>query len=344
MRKTLLMATAALVALLPMTMACAKDRIDPSCRREVVKLCGISRSKIAACLKTKIDELSPACKSAVEERVAGKIMEAGKRAGNGEKAKIAAGATEYLYGSDPAQALDFSPVADNPRAPLVVFIHGGGWSVGNKRSGAEGKAEFYTGLGYAFTSINYRLVPQAKPDGQAEDIAASIAYLRKNATKLGFDPDRIVIMGHSAGAHLAALTSSDTHYLTNAGIPLSSIRGTVLLDGAGYDVTKQMNYPGNKLPQVYVDAFTTDPATQKALSPVTYVGAPNVSNWLLLHVASRADSGEQSRELGAGLAKNGATTKVVSVPDSTHMSVNADAGKAGSFVGNQIAAFLKATL
>jgi arylformamidase len=324
--------------------AAAQDRLDPSCRREVVKLCGIKRSEMPSCLKAKVDQLSPPCKSAIEKRAATMIMERGKRAGNGEKAKIPAGATEYHYGSDPAQALDFTPATGNTKAPLVLFIHGGGWAVGNKRSGAEGKAEYYNGLGYAFTSINYRLVPQVKPGGQAQDIAAAIAYLRKNAESLGFDPDRIVIMGHSAGAHLAALTASDTHYLADAGVPLSSIRGAVLLDGAGYNVSNQMNHAGNKLSQVYVDAFSNDPATQKALSPVTYTGTPNVSNWLILHVESRKDSGMQSRELSAGLTKNGVMSKVVSVPNSTHMSVNADAGKAGTFVGEQIAVFLKATL
>jgi arylformamidase len=342
MRKAVFLAIAALIAVPPI--AAAQDRLDPSCRREVVKLCGIKREEMLSCLKTKIDQLSPPCKSAIEERAAARIMDRGKQAGNGEKAKIPASATEYHYGSDPAQALDFTPAAGNTKAPLVLFIHGGGWSVGNKRSGAEGKAEYYNGLGYAFTSINYRLVPQVKPGEQAQDIAAAIAYLRKNAGPLGFDHDRIVIMGHSAGAHLAALTASDTHYLGDAGVPLSSIRGAVLLDGAGYNVSEQMSYPGNKLPKVYVDAFSSDPATQKALSPVTYVGAPNVANWLILHVESRKDSGMQSRELSAGLTKNGAVTKVVPIPNSTHMSVNVDAGKAGTFVGNQIAAFLKATL
>lgn len=342
MRKTALLTLATLFAVSPIW--AGQDRLDRPCRREVIQLCGIDRSEIAACLKTKMDQLSPPCKSAIETRAATKLMERGQQASNGAKVKISAGASEYDYGTDPAQTLDLNPVSGNTKAPLVLFIHGGGWSAGNKRSGAEGKAEFYNNLGYAFTSINYRLVPQVKPGQQAEDIAMAIAYLRKNATSLGFDADKIVIMGHSAGAHLAALTASDTHYLSGAGVPLAAIRGAILLDGAGYDVGKQMQSPNNKLQQIYVDAFSTDPATQKALSPVTYVGAPNVANWLILHVESRKDSGLQSVELSTGLSKNGVGTRVIPVPRSTHMSVNADAGKAGSFVGDKIAEFLKVTL
>lgn len=342
MRFTIWITAAALASFPPIAMAFAKDVVDPSCRREIITLCGINRSKIGPCLKTKMDQLTPACKTAVEARVAQMLLNSARRAGNGDKTALTKGGTEFLYGSDAAQALDYYPVVGNPKAPLVFFIHGGGWSVGNKRHLANEKASFYNGLGYAFASVNYRLVPQVKPDGQAQDIAAAIAYLRRDAAKLGLDPDRIVVMGHSAGAHLAALVSSDTHYLDDARVPLASIKGAILLDGAGYDVAKQMQSDDNMVQELYTAAFTHDPAAQKALSPVAYVGAPNITNWLLLHVESRVESGGQARELSDGLAKNGAKTIVVSVPNSTHMSVNADSGKAGSFIGDQIAKFLKA--
>ena len=108
------------------------------------------------------------------------------------------------------------------------------------RQGALGQF----GKGWAFASANYRLVPQATVEQQAADVASAIAWLRANAAKEGLDPDRIVLMGHSAGAHLVALVGTDPHYLKAAGVPMGAVKGVVLLDGAGYDVAGAGRAPG----------------------------------------------------------------------------------------------------
>jgi arylformamidase len=250
---------------------------------------------------------------------------------------------EISYGSDPKQKLDYWRAPGTNRPPIIIFVHGGGWSIGDKAQGTGTKSSYYNGLGYAFASLNYRLVPNVTPDDQAKDVAAAIAHLRSNARRLGFDPNRVYVMGHSAGAHLAALVSANTRYLDGAGVPVSAISGTILLDGAGYDVVKQM--PGaQKIPRLgkmYDAAFTQDRATQARLSPITYTSAPNSPRWLILHVANRKDSASQSQALGQALSSAGATISVKAVPNSNHMSINQDAGKAGTIVGAEIAAFIK---
>jgi arylformamidase len=322
-----------------------RQRLSPECRREVVSLCrasfGGDRSAMRACLIEKRDQLSEGCRGELRERM--EARRAGEAAARGGRGPRATGGTELSYGSDPKQKLDYWPTASNTGAfaPLVVFIHGGGWSIGDKASGTGEKPAFYSGLGYAFASVNYRLVPGAKPDDQARDIAASIAFLRKDANRLGFDANRIILMGHSAGAHLAALVSSDTRYLVQAGVPLTAVRGTILLDGAGYDVTKQMASKSNKVAGMYDAAFGRDPAVQKALSPITHVSAPNSPRWLILHDANRPDARVQSEALGRGLTSAGEAVATKAVPNSSHMAINRDAGVAGTFVGDAIAAFLK---
>ena len=116
------------------------------------------------------------------------------------------GPTEYAYGSDALQKLDFWPAASARPAPLVLFVHGGGWKRGDKKS-ATGmqKVEHLTNEGFAFASINYRLVPAATVEQQAADVSAAVAWHRSHAARLGIDASRIVLMGHSAGAHLVAL-------------------------------------------------------------------------------------------------------------------------------------------
>ncbi len=319
--------------------AMAQDQLDRSCRREIIQLCGFDRSMIRACVREKAKQLSPDCQLALLKRLEQRS----------EARAPVSGGSEMAYGADAKQKLDFwPPIVSNTvsRPPLVIFVHGGGWSIGDKGSGTGAKAEHFTKLGYAFASLNYRLVPATDPAGQAADIASAIAYLRGQANTLGFDPDRIMIMGHSAGAHLVALVSSDERYFAKAGVPLSAIKGSVLLDGAGYDVPKQMaeNGAGPMIGKMYVEAFGTDKAKQQRLSPITYAPAPNAANWLLIHDANRADSGEQSRALGSALAKAGARTRVLPIPDSSHLKINNDLGSGDNFITQQVDAFVKAVL
>ena len=184
------------------------------------------------------------------------------------------GTTELAYGADPRQRLDFIPAATGHRAPLFIFIHGGGWSFGDKNM--AGNMAFHArAQGYAFASLNYRLVPDADPGEQAGDVAAAIARLVRDSDRLGIDPDRIIVSGHSAGAHLAALVGTDPRYLAAHRLPVSILDGVVLLDGAGYDVPAQMARGGPLLRRMYARAFGDDPAFQARVSPTLQAAAPN---------------------------------------------------------------------
>ncbi|MCA3255869.1 MAG: alpha/beta hydrolase, partial [Alphaproteobacteria bacterium] len=107
------------------------------------------------------------------------------------------------YGTAPEQAVDVYGAGAGAKKPLVLFIHGGGWSLGDRKQSVGAKADHFTGTGYVFASTGYRLVPAATVEEQAADVAAAIAALRRDAARLGVDPDRIALVGHSAGAHLA---------------------------------------------------------------------------------------------------------------------------------------------
>jgi acetyl esterase/lipase len=210
------------------------------------------------------------------------------------------------YGADKLQQLDFYPAADgNHRAPLVLFVHGGGWKRGSKDS-ADGrwKAPHYTGLGYAYASINYRLAPDNTVEDQAADVAASLRYLIDHANQLGFDPARIVIMGHSAGAHLVALIGTDEQYLRHAGLSFARILGVLPIDGAAYDVPRQMENSGNFMHKTYLQVFGEDPARQRALSPALHAQAPNTPAFLIIHV-QREEGVAQAKELEAALKQAG---------------------------------------
>lgn len=247
--------------------------------------------------------------------------------------------------SHPYQKLDlFIPdeAAAKPR-PVFILIHGGGWAMGDKSTSSfvEPKTTWLMKGGYLVASINYRLAPAAKHPAQVEDVLKSVAWVQKHVARHGGDPQRIYLLGHSAGAHLAALAAVDSERQKAAGIDAKSIRGVILLDGAGYDIPRQ--YPalreGGYMQKIYHHAFTTDPAAQRDASPVHRV-TTRPPPFLILHVARRADSRLQSNLLADALREKGGEAKVIPIPDKTHATINADCGKKDDPVTKAIVAFL----
>ena len=217
----------------------------------------------------------------------------------------APGATEQAYGPRPLQKLDLWRAQASRPAPLVIFVHGGGWKRGDKNNATgAAKVTHLLSRGYAVASIDYDLVPDATVEQQAADVALAVAWLRNHAAENGIDPKRIVLMGHSAGAHLVALVGTDPTYLAAAGLSLAALSGVVAIDGACYDVPAQIATGGNFMHDTYVQAFGSDPTRQRRLSPVFQAAAPNAPAFLLLHVA-RPDGVAQAKELADVLTAAG---------------------------------------
>ena len=236
------------------------------------------------------------------------------------------------YGKDPLQVLDlWLPKAAKGKAPLVLYVHGGGWKRGSKDS-ATGRAKpvHYPEQGYAFASINYRLVPAATVEQQAADVASALAAVLARADGLGIDHTRVVLMGHSAGAHLVALVGTDERYLRGAGLSFADVDGVIPNDGAAYDVPAQMQDGGRFMQNTYVQAFGTDPVRQRALSPTLQAPAPNAPQFLLLHV-QRSDGVKQAEGLAAALRKAGTGVEVTGFPGDGlkgHAEINRKLGEA----------------
>lgn len=232
-----------------------------------------------------------------------------------EKGPKAPGSETISYGRDPLQVLDIwrAKNAKGP-APLIVYVHGGGWQRGSKDN-ATGrfKPVHYPEQGYAFASINYRLVPAATVEQQAADVASAVRALIDRAAALGIDRRRIVLMGHSAGAHLVALVGTDERYLKGAGLSFADIAGVIPNDGAAYEVPAQMKDGPPIMQKTYVQAFGTDPARQKALSPTAHAAAPNAREFLLLYV-QRPDGVRQAKALGDALVAGGTRVEHGSFP------------------------------
>jgi acetyl esterase/lipase len=140
--------------------------------------------------------------------------------------------TNIPYGPDARHRLDMyipaRPAA--APAPLIVFWHGGRWSSGDKseyRFVAAALAE----LGFVTVLPNYRLYPRVKMPGFMEDAARAAAWVSEHAAPFGADAGRLYFMGHSAGAHIAALLALDSRYFASLQRPPPPIAGVIGLSG-----------------------------------------------------------------------------------------------------------------
>jgi acetyl esterase/lipase len=138
--------------------------------------------------------------------------------------------SNLAYGPDIRQRLDVYKPNSGEHFPIVVFFYGGSWSAGQKTEYAFVGAALAE-RGYLTAIPDYRLYPQVRFPEFIDDGAAAVAWVQQHAREFGGDPDRIVLMGHSAGAHIAAMLALDDAYLKKAGVSVNSIVGLVGLSG-----------------------------------------------------------------------------------------------------------------
>lgn len=233
--------------------------------------------------------------------------------------------TTIAYGADPLQRLDLWPAPGRDPAPLVLFVHGGGWKRGSKDNAASRWLPTHLPQrGYAYAAIDYRLVPTVTVEQQAGDVARALKALLDRAPQPGIDRRRVVLMGHSAGAHLVALVGTDERYLRSVGLSFADLAGVIANDGAAYDVPAQLQAGARIMQDTYAQAFGSDPARQRALSPTHHAAAPNAPAFLLLHV-QRPDGVRQAQALGRALQAAGTAVQFGSFPGSGlrgHMQIN----------------------
>lgn len=226
------------------------------------------------------------------------------------------------------------------KAPLLIYLHGGGWLAGDK-SGIGPKGEVFAAQGIVVASVNYRLAPVTPSPNACDDIAAAIAMLRRIAPSIGADPDRFVIMGHSAGAHLAALTVADERYLSPHAGPASAIRGLILLDGSAYDVPRMMQSERGRL---FDSNFGDNPAIWTQVSPLHFARNGNaLPSTLLAYAGDDVLRAQAAHELADAIQRNGGSAVVISLPGKTHESIDSDLCEPGDPFMERILEFINQT-
>src|ERR1700694_212895 len=243
----------------------------------------------------------------------------------------------YVEPAHERQVLDVYSPPNAKNLPVVFWIHGGGWQTGDKTS-VQMKPQFFVDKGFVFVSTNYRLLPSVDMATLVRDIAKSIRWVHDHIAEHGGDPKRLFIMGHSAGAQLAALICTDERYLKAEGLSLAIIKGCVPVDGDTYDVpamieTAETRRRVHGQPQVkfgHREKFGNDPEKHRDFSAVTHVAKDkSIPPFLILHVAGHPDTTAQALRLGNVLKDAGVPATVFDARETTHNKINADLGLPG---------------
>lgn len=234
---------------------------------------------------------------------------------------------DVRYGSGPARAYDLYLPRSGQRAPIFVMVHGGGWSRGDKAlwRSVRNKVAFWVDRGYALASVNYRMLPEAGPLEQAEDVARALAHLQANASSWGGDPERMLLVGHSSGAHLASLIAVDPTIGGRVGA-LPCI-GTITIDSAAFDVDAIMRAPHLGL---YDRAFGTEPSDWRKASPLHRLGASPLAPMLCVCSSRRVDSCHQAQAFADAARRSGSRVEVLAL-DLSHAELNDLLGTQGDY-------------
>lgn len=196
-------------------------------------------------------------------------------------------------------------------APVVVFIHGGRWQYGSKDE-YRLLGDAITRRGFVAVTIDYRLYPDVLFPAWVDDAARAVRWVRDSVSKYGGDPARIFVVGHSAGAHTAAILALDGRYLRKVGLQGNAVRGYVSIAGP-------------------VASEWTDPDVQTLMGPrqdwgSTYplqlVTRASASPMLLLHGGEdRTASPVNSARLAARITSLGGCARTIIYRKLRHVSI-----------------------
>lgn len=253
-----------------------------------------------------------------------------------------------IYYGDPArpdrafQSLDVYWQDNDTRRPVMLYVHGGGWAFGDKAE-VHSKPRFFVPRGMALVSMNYRPRWDYKVYHQLEDIVSVIGWIRDNAEQYGFDPKRLILMGHESGAHLVSLIGTDERYLQSAGLSLSAVHNVVAIDTISFDIPRLMNGLGSFVQKRHHRViFGEDPRVWSALSPITHIEkGKELPIFALLYPSQNKISDTQTRAFAKRLSEAGANSIMIPGNEKTTASIDEELGRPGDTPTQALITFIR---
>jgi carboxylesterase type B len=231
--------------------------------------------------------------------------------------------------------LDVFTVEKAHARPVVVFFHGGGVDGGDKAS-ALAKSDRFVEEGYVFVSANRRWARMPGPGDGFSDSVDAIRWVKDNITEYGGDPSRLFLMGHSAGAALAALLGTDERHLQRRGMKPGDLRAVSVIDTAGIDKLRQKRQsPRARAVQLYAE-LGLDEEDLERTSAITFLAPDKGIPPMILHCGGGGgicgDFADRLRGIGVDAEAHGRHGK-------SHGGINRDLGTPGDPATEEILDF-----
>lgn len=229
-------------------------------------------------------------------------------------------------------AMDVYRPATGEHLPTVVFFYGGSWKSG-KRAWYAWLGETLARQGIVVVVPDYRLWPKVRMDGFVSDAARAVAYVDAHANEWHGDRTKLFLMGHSAGAHIAALLATDQHWLRDVGMQPNKLAGFIGLAG-----------PYDFLPLTdddFVDMFGHTSAEQARSQPVNFVDGDEPPMLLLQGTSDTTVKPSNTISLAKRLTDRGETVTVKMYPDMAHIGILLNLGSKDSVVRTDVVSFIK---
>ena len=212
--------------------------------------------------------------------------------------------------------------------PVLIFIHGGSWTSGDKSLSAGGEdiygniGRFYASRGIGVAVINYRLIPDVNWRTQLDDVAQAVRAVGTKVRQAGGDSSRIFLLGHSAGAHLAASVALNPALRAKHRVP--RIAGVIGVSGAAYDMTDTETYRLGNQVSFYAERFAEDganPDWQRNASAANYLSSAAPPFLLFYADGDSASLRRQSQHFHQIIQSKGLRSRIVRVPGESHILI-----------------------
>ena len=231
----------------------------------------------------------------------------------------------------------YPPATPGCNAPIVMWVHGGGYQIGDKGNQIRDKVKLFNSAGWILVSVNYRLtvpgqVTSAEYPDHYNDVASAVAWVHHNIASYGGDANRIALLGHSAGADIVANVVTNPAYLQTVGLGLSAVRCAGPLDTEGFDKTAANATDPDGERKQWKSALGNNPDYTMATSATTLV-KPGIGIPPMIGVVRGTPQRQQIE--GAfltTLATNGIEATTIDARAFTHGEVNANIGAPGDTV------------
>ncbi len=196
--------------------------------------------------------------------------------------------------------------------PVVLFVHGGAWTTGDRKNFGlyEAVGRLFARHGIGAAVISYRLSPSVKHPEHVQDVARAFAWVKAHIADHGGRPDQLFVCGHSAGAHLTALLAADESYLKGVGCSSDDVRGAITISGV-YSIPDKF----------FSKVFGEDPVVRDNASPLRHVRA-GCPPFLIVYAAKDFPSCDRASEAFAkALRDQNVAAETLKIEGRNHINI-----------------------